>query len=57
MTGDTGDVGTFPHVHFNITTCGNNLGCDTLPVTFRNTSPNPNGLVQGESYEAGPPSG
>jgi murein DD-endopeptidase MepM/ murein hydrolase activator NlpD len=53
-TGDTGDVGEFPHLYFNITTCGNNLACDTLPLTFRNTSPNPSGLVQGQHYEALP---
>ena len=53
-TGDTGDVGTFPHLHINITTCGNNLACDTLPLTFRNTSPNPNGLIQDQHYEALP---
>jgi murein DD-endopeptidase MepM/ murein hydrolase activator NlpD len=53
-TGDTGDVGDFPHLHFNITPCANNLACDTLPVTFRNTSPNPSGLIQNQHYEALP---
>ena len=56
-TGDTGDVGAFPHLHFNITNCGNNLACDTLPLTFRNTSPNPSGLIQGQHYEALPLAG
>lgn len=57
LTGDTGDVGTFPHLHFNVTNCGNNLACETLPVTFSNTSPNPSGLVEGADYEALPFSG
>ncbi len=54
ITGDTGDVGAFPHVHFDLTPCGSNLACDTLPVTFRNTRAHPNGLVEGEFYEALP---
>ena len=33
---------------------GDNLACDKLPVTCRNTEPNPNGLVQDEVYEALP---
>jgi len=53
-TGDSGDVGTFPHVHFDLTPCGSNLACDTLPVTFRNTAPNPAGLVENVVYEALP---
>lgn len=44
ITGDTGDVGAFPHLHFDISPCAKNLSCDTLLVTFRNTTANPNGL-------------
>lgn len=52
LTGDTGDVGTWPHLHFDINPCANNLACDTRPVTFRNTSAHPNGLQLNERYEA-----
>lgn len=52
LTGDTGDVGTWPHLHFDINRCANNLACDTEPVTFHNTSPNPNGLILNQVYEA-----
>lgn len=52
ITGDTGDVGTYPHVHFDINPCGNNLTCGTVPVTFSNTSSNVNGLIEDERYEA-----
>lgn len=52
ITGDTGDIGNSPHLHFNITTCGDNLRCDTLPVTFRNTAANPEGLKYNVFYEA-----
>lgn len=52
ITGDTGDIGNSPHLHFNITTCGDNLRCDTLPVTFRNTTANPEGLKYNVFYEA-----
>jgi murein DD-endopeptidase MepM/ murein hydrolase activator NlpD len=44
-----------PHLHFQVTPCstGPDTGaCKTLPVTFRNTTPNPTGLLRGESYEA-----
>ncbi len=53
-TGDTGDVGTFPHVHFDLVPCGSNLACTTLPVTFSNTTPHPGGLVENVVYEALP---
>jgi murein DD-endopeptidase MepM/ murein hydrolase activator NlpD len=54
ITGDTGDVGAFAHVHFDIIPCGSNFACNTLPVTFRNTTPNPNGLIENVIYEALP---
>lgn len=52
QTGDTGDVGTWPHVHFDINRCGNNLACDTEPITFNNTSPHPVGLQHNVHYKA-----
>ncbi|MCE7996295.1 MAG: M23 family metallopeptidase [Roseivirga sp.] len=54
FTGDTGDVGSFPHLHFDINPCANNLACDTRPVTFRNTTANPDGLIFNTHYEALP---
>lgn len=54
FTGDTGDVGSFPHLHFDINPCANNLACDTRPVTFRNTAANPDGLIFNIRYEALP---
>lgn len=52
LTGDTGDVGTWPHLHFDISPCGNNLTCGTAPITFRNTRTNQNGLRENERYKA-----
>lgn len=48
LSGQTGRSGISPHLHFGV------LGPAglTVPVTFRNTTPHPNGLVQGESYPA-----
>ncbi len=52
LTGNSGDVGTYPHLHFDISPCGNNLTCGTEPVTFSNTVANPTGLKQNANYEA-----
>ncbi len=52
LTGDTGDVGSFPHLHFDLNPCGNVLACATIPVTFNNTSSNPNGLMENSTYLA-----
>jgi murein DD-endopeptidase MepM/ murein hydrolase activator NlpD len=59
-SGNTGDTGGFPHLHFSVHHCarlpglpnGDDYSCPTMPVTFRNTSPNPDGLVAGRSYAA-----
>ncbi|MEZ5331287.1 MAG: hypothetical protein R2991_04375 [Thermoanaerobaculia bacterium] len=40
-----------PHLHFHLEECGS---CVTLPVTFRNTTPNPVGLQHGIAYPAEP---
>lgn len=47
-SGDTGES-TEPHLHFQVYRCD---GCGSVPVTFRNTRPHPNGLVEGEAYTA-----
>jgi murein DD-endopeptidase MepM/ murein hydrolase activator NlpD len=50
LSGNSGSSSE-PHLHFHVQACS---GCITTPVTFRNTRPHPNGLVQGESYTALP---
>lgn len=58
-SGNSGASGE-PHLHFDVQVCGinlppnyNQLPCgQTLPVTFRNTSPHACGLVPGRSYTA-----
>ena len=60
LSGNTGFTGGTPHLHFSLHTCGDlpDLAaaerCPTLPVTFRNTDANPQGLQAGRSYTAGP---
>jgi murein DD-endopeptidase MepM/ murein hydrolase activator NlpD len=51
-SGNTGQTGGFPHLHFQVSPCWEPTACTTLPVTFRNTLPNPNGLLQNETYPA-----
>jgi len=43
-----------PHLHLQVSPCPqmDTLACKSVPVTFRNTTPNPTGLLRGESYEA-----
>lgn len=58
-SGNSGDSAE-PHLHFDVQVCGinlppnyNQLPCgQTLPVTFRNTSPHACGLTPGKSYTA-----
>ena len=52
LSGDTG-FSTQPHLHFDVAACGGTT-CETMPVVFRNTQPNPQGLVRGISYVAEP---
>lgn len=51
-----------PHLHFHVERYGTCTpidpstgagGCQSVPVNFRNTDPNPTGLVTGRTYEAG----
>lgn len=58
-SGATGNIGwqKIPHLHFDVTLqdCGVEFFgplCETVPITFRNTRPNPNGLVSGKKYTA-----
>ena len=54
LSGNTGATGGFRHLHFHLTSCSEPVDCGTLPVTFRNTDPNPDGLQVGVSYPARP---
>ena len=62
MSGDSG-ASTEPHLHFEILACQGepiifepavsfNSTCRSLPTTFRNTRGHPQGLIEGQSYEA-----
>ena len=55
-SGNTGNTGTSPHLHFSVQSCDpvvlGTAACPTLPVTFRNTDPNSTGLQVGRMYPA-----
>lgn len=52
LSGNTGQTGGVPHLHFHVSACIQPKDCGTLPVTFSNTDPNPSGLIEGLSYLA-----
>ena len=56
LSGNTGNTANKPHLHFSVTTCNpvemGTATCPTIPITFRNTDPNPNGLQAGTAYTA-----
>jgi murein DD-endopeptidase MepM/ murein hydrolase activator NlpD len=54
LSGNTGETGGFRHLHFHLSACSEPADCGTLPVTFRNTAPNPMGLQPNVTYAAGP---
>ena len=52
LSGNSGQTGGVPHLHFHVTPCSEPVSCGTLPVTFRNADPNPGRLVDKQSYAA-----
>lgn len=52
LSGNSGSTGGLPHLHFQVTPCPDRDACGTLAVTFRNTTPHPQGLVEGMTYPA-----
>ena len=53
-SGNTGNTGGVPHLHFHVSLCSEPADCGTVPATFRNTDPNPQGLIAGLAYPARP---
>lgn len=51
LSGNSGNS-TEPHLHFIVSGPPGTGGVGTVPITFSNTDPHPNGLVAGEFYEA-----
>jgi murein DD-endopeptidase MepM/ murein hydrolase activator NlpD len=51
LSGNTGNTSRWPHLHFHVRRCSS---CATLPVTFRNTDANPEGLNAQRFYLALP---
>ncbi len=51
LSGSTGLAG-YPHLHLVVTTGGYRYPYQSIPITFRNTSPNPKSLISGETYTA-----
>lgn len=52
LSGNSGQTGGVPHLHFHVSACWEPRDCETLPVTFHNTDPNPRGPEQGRTYPA-----
>jgi hypothetical protein len=52
LSGNTGNTAGLPHLHFHLCPCTDVVRCGTLPVTFRNADPNPEGLEAKQNYRA-----
>ena len=55
-SGNTGNTNNKPHLHLSAASCDpsalGTASCPTLPMNFRNTAANPQGLQRGGSYTA-----
>jgi murein DD-endopeptidase MepM/ murein hydrolase activator NlpD len=51
LSGNSGNS-TEPHLHFVVGAPPGTGGVGTVPISFRNTAPHSNGLVQGQTYTA-----
>ena len=51
LSGNSGNTSRWPHLHFHVRRCAS---CRTVPVSFRNTDPQPDGLEAGRIYLARP---
>ena len=55
---NTGNTGGLPHLHFSLHPCQSLPGlpgtdsCPSMPVNFRNTDANPEGLISNRTYKA-----
>lgn len=58
-SGDTGYTGGWPHLHHSLHPCADVSEpadtCPSIPLTFSNTRPNPDGLAAKRTYPAYPP--
>ncbi len=54
LSGNSGYTLDQPHLHFHVAPCSFYELCGTVPVTFRNTDPNPAGLAAGRQWPALP---
>lgn len=58
LSGDTGNTGGLPHLHFSVHVCGSlpglagSVNCPSMPITFRNTQANSFGLNAQVTYRA-----
>jgi len=54
LSGNSGNTGGLPHLHFHLCLCSEPVDCGTLPVTFHHTDANPRGLAPRRNYLALP---
>ena len=52
QSGNTGQTGGVPHLHFHVTLCSEPVHCGTWPVVFANAGADGGQLRAGESYTA-----
>jgi len=58
LSGNTGNTGGLPHLHFSVHPCNDLPGlstakeCPSIPVNFKNTRANPKGLISKRDYQA-----